>query len=322
MRVGPTLFRASLNLKRQVKSRAAGKYRIIPSKYWRTAGRSRLRQQRRNFAPPLFPCVPGVPQSPGFLSSCVRATLPVPIRKLTGYQPEIDAIKSNYRPLLLALSRTGIKRGGENSMMDRLRSPMRTLGMTAVLICALSLAGLGMSHARPSHAPVQRHGLPCNAACKAYMSWSHRVAAMFRPSRPLKRIAAHHGNPPRMMVHHAPRTRMAHHAPRLRQSGLNSFAQLPAPGDATREPAEASRAVQAPQVAEMPPAAEAQGEVAPSRPTDRIADRFPTAAEFMRAGRAGTDSPTDDDFGQHGYCAGKHGCCARRPHHPGCRHAR
>jgi len=192
-------------------------------------------------------------------------------------------------------------------MMDRLRSPMRTLGMTAVLICALSVAGLGMSHARPSHAPVQRHGLPCNAACKAYMSWSHRVAAMFRPSRPLTKNAAHHGKPPRTMVHHAPKTRMAHLSPKTHRSGLNSFAQLPVPGDATRETAETPRAaetpqatetpraVQTPQVAEMPRAAEApRGEVAPSRPTDRIADRFPTVAEFMTAGRAGTDSATDD----------------------------
>jgi alpha-beta hydrolase superfamily lysophospholipase len=27
-----------------------------------------------------------------------------PIRKLTGFQPDVDAIKSNYRPLLLSLS--------------------------------------------------------------------------------------------------------------------------------------------------------------------------------------------------------------------------
>jgi len=195
-------------------------------------------------------------------------------------------------------------------MMDRLRSPLRTLGATAFLICALSLAGLGMSHARPPNPSQSVHinGLPCNAACKAYMSWSHRLAAMFRPSRPLKKNAARHGIPPRMLVHHAPKTRMVHLSPRTRRSGLNSFAQLPVPGDATRETAETPRAaetpqatetpraVQTPQVAEMPRAAEApQGEVAPSRPTDRIADRFPTAAEFMTAGRAGTDSAADDD---------------------------
>jgi hypothetical protein len=198
-------------------------------------------------------------------------------------------------------------------MMDRLRSPVRALAVTTFLICALSLAGLGGSHARPSKASqsVQGNGLPCNAACKSYMRWSHRVAAMFHPSRPLKRIAAHHGKPPRMMVHHAPRTRMAHHAPKPRQSGLNSFAQLSSPSDATRDPAETRRAaetpqatetpraVQTPQGAEMPRAVEAQqaaealqAEVAPSRPIDRIADRFPTAAEFMTAGRA--DSATHD----------------------------
>jgi hypothetical protein len=244
-----------------------------------------------------------------------------PIRKLTGYQPEIDAIKSNYRPLLLSLSL--VKRGTEIAMMDRLRSAVRTLRMTAVLICALSLAGFGTSHARPSQALQSTHGngLPCNAVCKAYIVWSHRVTAMFHPSRPLKmparppqKIAAHHGRAPRMVVHHAPRTR-----------GLNSFAQWPVPSDAkadsagTQLAAEAPRATEAPQVtetpqvAEMPQAAEApqraerpqaaeraqaveppQAEVAPSRPIDQIADRFPAATEFMTAGRADTDTAAND----------------------------
>jgi hypothetical protein len=195
--------------------------------------------------------------------------------------------------------------------------------MTAVLIGALSLAGLGVSHARPSHASqsVHSHELPCNAVCKAYMSWSHRVTAMFHPSRPLKmparpsqKIAAHHGRPPRMMVHHAPRTR-----------GLNSFAQWRVPSDTTADApgtpraAEAPRATETPQVTEPPQAAETpqaaeraqvaetplaaervqaaeapQAEVAPSRPIDQIADRFPAPAEFMTAKRADTDSETHD----------------------------
>jgi hypothetical protein len=206
-------------------------------------------------------------------------------------------------------------------MMDRLRSPMQTLGVTAFLICVLSLAGPGMSHARPSHASqsVHSNGLPCNAVCKAYMSWSHRVTAMLHPSRPLKKTAAHHGRPPRTMV--------ARHAPRTRQRSLNSFAQWPAQSDAPpqsaetpraaempqaaqtpqatetpqaadadmRQAAETPRAAETPQAAETPPAAETpQAEVAPSRPIDRIADRFPTAAEFMTAKRAGTDSVTHD----------------------------
>jgi len=198
-------------------------------------------------------------------------------------------------------------------MMDCLRSPMRTLRVTAVLVCALSLAGLGTSQARPSHAPpsIHRHGLPCNAVCKAYMTWSHRVAAMFRPSRPtkmsrqmrpLQKTAAHHGRPPRMMVHHAPR---------MRQRGLNSFAELRVPSDATPKSAETPRTTETPRAAETPAAetpvtetpraaettqaAETpQAEVAPSRPVDKIADRFPTVAEFLTAQRGGADGATDD----------------------------
>jgi len=233
----------------------------------------------------------------------------VPIRKLTGYQREIDAIKSNYRPLLLSLSLTGIKRGGGNLMMDRLRSPVRTLGVTAVLICVLSLAGLGMSHARPSNPSqsVHRHGLPCNAVCKAYMAWSHRVTTMFRPTRPLEKAAARHRRPPHMMAHRAPKTRMVQHAPRMRQRSLNSFAQLPAPRDATREAADTPQAKETPQAAATPRAADTapaagtaqsaatpQAEVAPSRPVDQIADRFPTVAEFLTARRVEADGATDD----------------------------
>ena len=194
--------------------------------------------------------------------------------------------------------------------------------MTAVLICALSLAGVGTLHARPSQASQSAHGngLPCNAVCKAYMSWSHRVTAMFHPSRPSKmparppqKIAAHHGRPPRMMAHHAPKTR-----------GLNSFAQWRVPSDATAGSAETPRVVETPraaetpqitetpqaavtpqvaataqtaetpQAAEMPQAAEVpRAEVAPSRPIDQIADRFPAATEFMTA-RAGTDTAAHD----------------------------
>ena len=195
-------------------------------------------------------------------------------------------------------------------MMDRLRSPMQTLGVTAFLIYVLSLAGPGMSHARPSHASqsVHSNGLPCNAVCKAYMSWSHRVTAMlhpsrplktFHPSQPLKKTAAHHKRSPRTMV--------ARHAPRTRRSGLNSFAQWPVRSDAPPPSAETPRAAATPQAAEMTQAAETaqatetpqavetpQVEAAPSRPIDQIADRFPTAAEFMTARRVGTDSAAHD----------------------------
>jgi hypothetical protein len=201
-------------------------------------------------------------------------------------------------------------------MMDRLRSLMQTLGASAVLICVLSLAGPGVSHARPSHASqsVHSNGLPCNAVCKAYMSWSHRVTAMlhpsrplkmFRPSQPLKMTAAHHRRPPRTMV--------AHHAPRTRQRALNSFAQLPVQSDApppsaeTPQTADMPQAAQTPQTAETAPAAKTpqaaerlqaaetpQAEAAPSRPVDQIADRFPATAEFMTVRRAGPDALTHD----------------------------
>jgi hypothetical protein len=219
-------------------------------------------------------------------------------------------------------------------MMDRLRSPVRTLAVTAFLICALSLAGLDMSHARPSKASQSVHvnGLPCNAVCKAYMRWSHRVTAMFHPSRKM----SHPSRPPKMMAaHHArPLRKMAHHVPKTRQRSLNSFAQLPAQNDLTPDTAEAPRAAARPQAAETPRRAEPsqasetpqatdtsrsaetpqaaqtlraaeapqatetpQTKVTPFRPIDQIAGRFPAAAEFMTTGRGDTDGAIHDDEG-------------------------
>jgi hypothetical protein len=189
-------------------------------------------------------------------------------------------------------------------MMDRLRSLLRTIGVTALLTCALSLAGPGTSHARPSNASQSVHGngLPCNAACKAYMSWAHRVTAMFHPSRPVKMFrpirplrttAVHHGRPLPMMAHHARGTR---------QRVLNSFAQVPVPSDATPQSVETPQASETPR-AETPQAAPTeksqavetpQAEVALSKPMDKIADRFPAAAEFMMARRVGADIASKD----------------------------
>ena len=110
---------------------------------------------------------------------------------------------------------------------------------------------------------------PCNDFCKAYLAWSDRVSAMFHPSRPVARTAVHHGNPPDRMVH--PR------ASKTRQPRLNSFAQFPVRSDAT------------------PPSAEtSQAEAAPSRPVDRIVDRFPAADGFVTARLAGTGIATND----------------------------
>ncbi len=187
-------------------------------------------------------------------------------------------------------------------MLDRLRSLMRTLGVTALLICALSLAGLGVSHARPSNPSQSVHGngLPCNAVCKAYTNWSHRVTAMFHPSRPVKMFrparpltttAGHHGRPPRMMARHAPMTR---------QRVLNSFARWPAQSDAAAEAPGASETPGAPETPQAAPTEQSrametpQAEAAPSRPTNKIADRFPVAAEFMMARRVGADIASND----------------------------
>jgi hypothetical protein len=155
--------------------------------------------------------------------------------------------------------------------MGRLRSTMQTLGAAAALIYALSLAGLSTSYAAPSILSetdyVRRQ--PCNAVCKAYMAWSDRVSVMFHRSRPMAQRAVHHGKLAGRMVHH--------HASKTRQPNLNSFAQFPVRSDAA------------------PPSAEtSQAEDAPSRPVDRIADRFPAADGFVTARLAGAGSATND----------------------------
>jgi hypothetical protein len=156
-------------------------------------------------------------------------------------------------------------------MMGRLRSMLQTPGATAALICALSLAGLSTSHAAPSKmtGTDDVSGLPCNEACKAYMAWSDRVSAMFHPSQPMTQAAVRHGRSAGSMVHHP--------ASKTRQPGLSSFAQLSVRSDVTPEFAETS-----------------QAEVAPSRPSDGIADRFPAAAGFVSAILAGTGGATNE----------------------------
>ncbi len=156
-------------------------------------------------------------------------------------------------------------------MMGYLRSTMQTLGAAAALVYALSLAGPSPSHAAPSNLSrtdyVSRQ--PCNDLCRAYMDWSDRISAMFHPSRRVARTAVLHGKPEGRMVRHR--------APKTRQPTLNSFAQFPVRSDATPQSAETSRA-----------------EVAPSRPVDPIADRFPAAGGFVTASLAGTGSATND----------------------------
>jgi hypothetical protein len=199
-------------------------------------------------------------------------------------------------------------------MMECLRSITRTLGVIAFLVCALSLAGLGVSRADPStpSPSVSADEPPCNSVCKAYLAWSSRVTAALHPSRPSTTTAD---------LHRRPLQRMARHVPKLRRRGLNSFAQLPndtAPSaaeprraaeippvpetprppetaQAPETPDAVTRAAATPQAAETTHAAQTPpSEVAPSRPIDQIAERFPALREFMAARLAGTYAPTGD----------------------------
>ena len=192
-------------------------------------------------------------------------------------------------------------------MMDRLRSSIRTLGVIATTVVALSLAGIGVSHARPS-APSPSAAAKqqsCNAVCRAYMDWSHRVTALFHPSRPVRlgKAAASHGRSARMMLARHVLRNAPGNGLNTRRPGLNSFAQWPAQGDAapgaadTRQAEEPPPATQTPVAAETPQAAATvqaetapRAEATPFRPIDQIADRFPTIREFLTRQRADTDS--------------------------------
>ena len=190
-------------------------------------------------------------------------------------------------------------------MMDRLRSSIRTLGVIATTVVALSLAGIGVSHARPS-APSPSAAAKqqsCNAVCRAYMDWSHRVTALFHPSRPVRlgKAAASHGRSARMMLARHVLRNAPGNGLNTRRPGLNSFAQWPAQGDAasvdTRQAEEPTPATQTPPAAETPQAAQTlraetapRAEAPPFRPIDQIADRFPTIREFLTRQRADTDS--------------------------------
>ena len=144
-------------------------------------------------------------------------------------------------------------------MPGRLGSTMQTLGAITALICALFLAGPSPSHAAARTLAGTDDGdrTPCNDACKAYMAWSERASAMLHPSPPVAPTAVRDGKAVDRMVH-----RQAQPA---RPAGLNAFAQFPVRRDARTPSAE--------------PAQEpAQAAVAPSRPLDDIAERFPTTA--------------------------------------------
>ena len=141
-----------------------------------------------------------------WISLRFRAT-PRPIRKLTGYQPDIDAIRSNYRPLLLSLSLTGAS-GRENpndgpfTIADAGARSDRLAVLRAVCCRARHVA-------RP---PVERGAIRPTMRSRAMLFakpiWPGRIGS--------RRCCIRRGpeeecrspwRPPRMMAHHAPRTR-------------------------------------------------------------------------------------------------------------------
>jgi hypothetical protein len=180
--------------------------------------------------------------------------------EIASSHPVFDAISSNYRPSRLSMFLPGGNCARRAPKMGRLRSTMQTLAAAAAFLCALSVGGPGTSHAAPSTLSETDDAsrLPCNAVCKAYMAWSGRVSAMLHPSQPVAQTAVHHRRLAGWMIHLR--------ASRTRQPGSNSLAQFPDRTDA------------APRSAETSPA-----EAAPSRPGDRIADRFPAADGFVAA---------------------------------------
>lgn len=108
-------------------------------------------------------------------------------------------------------------------MMGRPDPTLRRLGLTMLVVQAVSLAGLGPSHAAAVNSSGSDlvNGMPCNDPCKAYMAWSDRMLARFALPRP----PAH--AEPRTAAHPKKPERTAHHATEPRRPGLPSLAQLP-----------------------------------------------------------------------------------------------
>jgi hypothetical protein len=157
-------------------------------------------------------------------------------------------------------------------MMGRLQSLVQRLGVAAALVSALSLAGA--AEAAPTNASKTDHadGLPCNDLCKAYMAWSDRMMAKFRPHPPQRppeeRIAARPKKPERTL----------HRASATRHSDLASFAQFHGRSDP------------ATQAADMP---QAEAAAPPSDPFKPIAERLSEADGNATARLARADSATN-----------------------------
>jgi hypothetical protein len=203
----------------------------------------------------------------------VAADLSPSSRKSTASDPDIDAISSNSRPMLLPLSQRHAKTAeGGIAMLGRHHQTMRRLAVAVLVVQASLLAGLSPSHAAARAAAAHSSrtelvdGVPCNDLCKAYMAWSDRMMARLLPARqqaqPKPRTAAHAKKP----------ERTARHAAATRRLDLNSFAQLPRRGSPAPQPAD-------PQPVE----------IAALQSTGLIADRT-SAADGVAERRANADS--------------------------------
>jgi len=138
-------------------------------------------------------------------------------------------------------------------MMGRPDPTLQRFVLAVLVVHAVSLAGLGLSHAATANSSAGDlvNGMPCNDPCKAYMAWSDRMLARFALPRPQEHAQ------PRTAAHPKKPERTAHHATATRRPNLNSLAQLP------RQSGEASQ-----------PGELREVEMASSQPASPITDRL------------------------------------------------
>ena len=153
--------------------------------------------------------------------------------------------------------------------MGLLRSTMQRLGVAVALIYALPLAGLSTSYAAQPNAAETSHvnGQTCGDLCKAYMAWSDRMMARFRPSQPQIPAVVPHKKPGRTI----------HPASAARQLDLSSFAQL------RRGIEAAPRSPETPHV-----------QAAPTEPVEPISERLFPADGVVTATPADAGAATNE----------------------------
>jgi len=188
-------------------------------------------------------------------------------------------------------------------MIGRQGSTRQRLGVAAALIIVVSVAGPDTSSAAPSNASVTGNvnGLPCNDLCKAYMAWSDRVMARFRPA--VRSQKAQGAAVQRSAVVHKKPDRTVHRAPDTRRSDLDSFARILRPSDTAPQGADVpqvavaapSGAVEAIEEQLSPPAGIANARVADA---SRAADATPPTTPVSSSApiSATEETSTADDF--------------------------